>query len=63
MKKLKDSKPLNPFARKIVLQAKVNSGEMHEILKNAHTYCDGNVSQFVRIAAQKFVPKKGDFEK
>jgi hypothetical protein len=61
--KLKSTKKPNPHARHIVVTFKANADEMHQIMKWAHYYCAGNVSEFVRWAATNPKPAKGDFKK
>lgn len=63
MSKLKSTKKPNPYARKIVVPFKVNSDEMRELMKKAHAFTKGNISEWVRFAALKFKPSKEDFEK
>jgi len=63
MSNLKSIKKPNPYARKIVVPFKVNADEMRELLKKAHQYTKGNISEWVRFAALNFKPKKEDFEK
>ncbi len=63
MKKLKSSKQPNPYARKILIQSKVNADEMREILRRAHSWTDGNVSELLRVAALTLKPSKSDFQK
>lgn len=63
MQKLKAPRKPNPYARKIVVPFKVNSEEMREILKRSGAWTAGNVSEYIRIAALNFRPKKEDFEK
>lgn len=63
MKKLKPSRPPNPHVRAIVLTVKVNSTEMHELLKRALHLTNGNMSEYLRCAALRYKPIKEDFEK
>ena len=63
MPKIKETKKLNPYARKILVQFKVNADEMREVLKQAHGFTAGNISGFVRYAALNFKPRKEDFQK
>lgn len=63
MKKLKTTKKINPYARKILVPFKVNSEEMKTILARAHGFTKGNISEWVRYASLNFVPNKKDFEK
>jgi hypothetical protein len=56
-------KPPNPFARKIIQTARFNADEMKTVLANAHTYTQGNVSEWLRYAALHFKPGKGDLQK
>lgn len=63
MAKLKATKQPNPYARKIVVPFKVNAEEMRSLLKHAGAFTKGNVSEWVRFAALRFKPTKGDLEK
>lgn len=60
---LKSTKKPNPYARKILVQCKVNSDEMRQLLGKAGTYTNKNLSEWLRVAALSFVPKKEDFKK
>ena len=62
-KTLKTLRKPNPYAKKILLQYKVNSEEMRIILGKAHHFTKGNLSAYARYAALNFKPNKGDFEK
>lgn len=63
MPKLKQTKKINPYARKIVVPFKVNHDEMKTLLKFAHGFTGGNISEWVRYAATHFTPKREDFKK
>ncbi len=42
-------KKLNPYAREIIIQAKVNSTELREVFKRASVHTKGNVSALIRL--------------
>lgn len=55
------NKKLNPYARRTLIQARVNNEEMQEILTKALLYSKGNVSNYIRLAALNYRPvKKGE---
>lgn len=51
-------KKLNPYTKRSLIQAKVNTEELQMIITKARMFTDGNVSEFVRLAALNYKPIK-----
>lgn len=53
-----EEKPINPHTRRTLIQARVNTKEMQEILTRALMYCNGDVSKYVRMSTLNYRPVK-----
>lgn len=58
MKSPKTDRIPNPYARHIIVQTKVNSEELRNILALSKQYFDGNISLFLRACIKQFKYKK-----
>lgn len=52
--KTKSKKPINPHARRNMISTRFSNAELQEVLKRAHVYEHGNVSEYLRVAALNF---------
>lgn len=52
----KPEKKQNPYARRGLIQARVNNDEMQVILEKALVHTKGEISDFVRLACLNYKP-------
>lgn len=53
---MKDEKPANPHNRTEPLRSRASVEQMKTIQAKANKFCEGNVSEWLRIAAVKYEP-------
>ena len=54
-------KPVNPYTKRGLIQARVNNEQLQQIVTKAFIYCGGDISKYVRLACLEFkkkAPKK-----
>jgi len=53
-----EKKKQNPYTKRNLIQARVDTAELQEILTKAHLYTSGDISKFVRMAALNYKPPR-----
>lgn len=53
-----EAKKQNPYTKRNIIQARVDTEEFREILTKATMYTKGDVSKFVRMAVMNYRPTK-----
>lgn len=54
----KQQKKSNPYTKRTVIQARVDNDELRQIVEKAIMYCDGELSEFIRLACLSYRPLK-----
>ncbi len=53
---VKSDKRQNPYTRRNTIQSRVDNKELQEIFTKARLYSNGNISEYVRLAALNYRP-------
>lgn len=53
---MKNLKKQNPYAKRTIIQARVDNEDMQIITTKAFAYCEGNMGEFIRRACLEYKP-------